>query len=649
MRNAILSSFVLAASLGGTAAAAAPAPKAPPYDLPALSRADFNRLAAVAGSPLFWRVDSDNPGAFDTNELALLNGAAAKKYVAKDGLTFTKEFEKTYRALVELRRREAVAKELMQGRPTLVETDLTHMAPEDQKIIMSLMKAGQQIDALYAKQNGTLGMEKKVAKDDWASAALMWRNHGPQCEAPGTQNDPFCYGLSSFAQPVPASWPADVKVDKAFCEAIGQEPNAKELQGPFTVVKKAKKGGYETVPYTKAYGSEMRAIAATLKATAKLVKTADEEAFKTYLLAAAKAFENNDWEAADEAWSKMNGDNSRWYLRIGPDETYWDACGVKAGFHMSYALVDKSSLEWKTKLTAVRSEMEAALANLIGAPYVKREVAFELPEFIDIIQNAGDSRSSTGATVGQSLPNVGKVADESRGRTVAMVNLYTDADSLADITARDRSLFGDATFAFASDDMNIEHVGTVLHEATHNLGPYGSWKVDGKSPEEIFGGPTAAILEELKAQTGALYFMSFLLQKGLIAADDMKRSFEASISWAFGHISRGMTTGDGTPKTYSQLSAIQVGALIDAGAMTWVEGQATDPGRWEIDFDKTPAAIEALMKQVGQIKASGDVAGAKALIAKYTSPEGQAKMHADVITERVLRFPKASFVYGVKL
>lgn len=626
-------------------AAHAAAPTAPPYDLPALDRGDFNRLAAVAGLPIFWRDDAEAPGTFEPGELATL-GDKVDKWVKKGA--FTKAFEKAYRQVVELRRREAVDKELAYGRPTLVETDLRAATPEDKAIIQSLAKAARQIDALYEVQIGVKGMAAKTPKDHPASAALIARNHGPWCEAPATQSDPFCNALPTFPKQVTTAWPPELQADKGFCDKIAAEPNAAELNHPFTVVRQTKKG-LVAIGYDKAYRNEMRAVAATLKATAKLVESPEEGPFKTYLLASARAFEDNDWGPADEAWAAMSADNSRYYLRIGPDETYWDPCGIKAGFHMSFALVDRSALEWKQKLSAVRSDLEAALATLIGAPYVAREVKFELPEFINIIVNAGDSRDATGATIGQSLPNVGKVAEESRGRTVAMANLYTDADSIADFMKRDRSLFTDATFAWASEDPAPERLSTVLHEAAHNLGPYGAYKVDGKLPEDVFGGPTAAILEELKSQTAALWFPSLLVQKGLMSADDQRKLWTGSIAWAFGHISRGMFTGDGSPKTYSQLSAIQLGELINAGAIRWVEGDPVDPGRFDIDFDKMAPAIEALMKEVGRIKATGDTAAAKALIERHTSAEGQAKIHAGVITERVLRYPKASFVYGLRV
>ncbi len=636
-------------SLIGTAHAAPP--KAPPYDLPALPRHDFNRLAAVAGLPLFWRADTYNPGAFDPNELALLGSVPPAKlgrYVAKDGASFTRDFEKAYRQLVELRRREAVQNELDQGRPTLVETDLSAASKEDRAIVASLTKAAQQIDALFQIQLGSAGMMAKVPRDDLASRALLARNQQPWCQAPLTQADPFCNALPTFPKRVQFAWPQDMKIDQAFCEAVAKEPNGKELTAPFTVVRAIKKGGFSAVPYSKAYAGPMKGIAATLKATAKLVKSADEAPFKAYLLAAAEAFGNNDWSAADEAWTAMSADNSKYYLRIAPDETYWDACGVKSGFHMSFAFIDRTSLEWKAKLTAVRGELETTLAGLIGAPYVAREVAFDLPEFINVIVNAGDSRTGLGATVGQSLPNFGKVAEESRGRTVAMVNIYTDPDTLGDFSKRDRSLFSDATFAHTTEDQASERLGTVMHEATHNLGPNGSYKVDGKRGEEIFGGPTDAILEELKSQTGALYYLAFLLGKGLISGDDVKKGYTGSIAWGFGHIARGMFTGDGQPKTYSQLSAIQIGELMAAGAIRWVEGGEVDPGRFDIDFDKFPAAVEALMRTVGRIKATGDVQGAKDLIARHTTPEGLDRIHAEVITERALRYPRASFVYGVR-
>lgn len=629
------------------ATAIAAPPKArplPPYDLPALGRADFNRLAVKADVPLFWRADTDNEGVPDPAELATVGGEKPTRYIGKDGLT--RDFEKAYRQLVELRRREAVERELAQGRPTIVETDMGKLSDEEKKIVTSLLSARVQLDTLYQLQTGHAVLKKKVPKGDLASQALFKRNQGVHCEAPLTQDDPFCSAVPDFGKNVVEVWPADETHDAAFCEKVAKADNAKELTAPFSVVRK-KKGAFVATPYHKHFAGPMKAVAQTLEKTAKLIKSESEAPFKAYLLAAAKAFRTDDWEAADEAWSKMNAENSRFYLRIGPDETYWDPCQLKAGFHMSFALIDKEALAWKQKLSAIRSDLETNLAALIGPAYTARQVSFELPEFIEIIANAGDARSAFGATIGQSLPNFGRVAETSRGRTVAMANLYTDPDSRADFSAKDKLLWSEATLAFSSSDPALDQLGTVLHEATHNLGPYGSTLIDGKRPQDIFGGQVDAILEELKAQTGALWFMITLRDKGLMTPDEVKKGWLASLSWTFGHISQGMVDGEGHPKTYSQLSAIQLGEFVRAGAMRWVDGPGQDGGRFELDFDKLEPAITELMKTVGHIKATGDVAAAKALIEKNVSDEGLSLIKSQVVRERILRFAKTSFVYGL--
>src|SRR6185295_17289035 len=118
-----------------------------------------------------------------------------------------------------------------------------------------------------------------------------------------------------------------------------------------------------------------------------------------------------------------------------------------------------------------QTEMEGAIAKLAGAPYKARKVTFHLPDFIDVVLNAGDARSSLGATVGESLPNWGPVANQGRGRTVAMTNFYLDADNRAILHARAASLLCQGSFDPAALDPALGTMSTVLHEATHNLGP----------------------------------------------------------------------------------------------------------------------------------------------------------------------------------
>jgi hypothetical protein len=86
------------------------------------------------------------------------------------------------------------------------------------------------------------------------------------------------------------------------------------------------------------------------------------------------------------------------------------------------------------------------------------------------------------------------------------------------------------------------------------------------------------------------------------------------------------------------------GALVfDAEAMA---ANGTDKGAFVIKFDKLVPAVDKLMKVVGGLKAKADKNGADALAKKYVDgPRVPQKQ----ITERVLRFPKPAFVYGIDL
>jgi hypothetical protein len=249
------------------------------------------------------------------------------------------------------------------------------------------------------------------------------------------------------------------------------------------------------------------------------------------------------------------------------------------------------------------------------------------------------------------LPNWGPVADKG-GRTVAMTNFYTDTDSRTALKQQMSSLFCAATDARASTDPKPAIMSTVLHEASHNLGPSHDYTVNGKNDREVFGGPLASTLEELKAQTASLYFGDWLVKKKLLTQAEADDAHLRDVAWSFGHISRGMYEGDGRPKNYSQLAAVQMGMLWSAGVLQWKASEAAangiDMGCFEVDLGKWPAAIDALAGRVLKIKGRGDRKDAEALLHEWVDGNADWTRLRDVITERWLRAPKATFVYSVK-
>ncbi|MCP4916161.1 MAG: hypothetical protein GY913_04495 [Proteobacteria bacterium] len=534
-------------------------------------------------------------------------------------------------------RQRAVELELAQGRVTPVVTDLSAFTAEEQAMVAHLQVAAQAIERLYLKQRGAFGMQPP----DQVSQQLFDRNQGPWCDSTATADDPACSAVDGAPPYIVGIYPESLQSD-GFC--VDLEARNADVMDPFHV---ARLEGDElvAVPYTEAWPQDMAAAADALNAAADALEGTDETALQAYLRAAAKAFGDNDWFAADAAWAEMNQRNSAWYLRVGPDETYWEPCSRHAGFHMVLARVNSDGLVWQDALSPVKQDMEAAIAELAGPQYAERTVGFELPEFIDIVLNAGDARSSRGATVGQSLPNWGPVADAG-GRTVAMTNLFNDPLTLEAQRRTMESLFCPATMPLWSPDREAFLVTTVLHEAAHNLGPTSGHRVDGQSDEERFGGPLASMLEELKAQTAALYYTETLSETGVLAEEMVVPMHMADIAWALKKVGEGMSTPEGNSKAYPRLAAIQIGWLLDFGALSWddttLAANGQDAGCFELHAEKLSPAIHSMAAEVFRVKGDMNVESAQGLEAGYVLDP--PPWHA-VVAERTNREPQPSFTY----
>jgi hypothetical protein len=633
---------------------------------PKLTRADFNRLAVHLALPLFWLEDRNGSGAPDADEIATLWGMTESPPAWVEGGKLSKAFQTAHDRMTEIHakgygeeglsaeekaRRAGVRAELDQGRPAVVRWDFRSYSEEDRAIVKHVLAASKLIERIYAKQQGTFGMDKDLPEGDAASRMMFYRNQSPFCEQPKTESDPNCLALPGKPQKVSGLYPASIQKDPKFCEALEKRKDAKDLFFQFAAVVE-EKGELKAVPYTVVYKEEMTAISEELKKAADAITSKEEGPFKEYLLATSKAFLDNDWPKADEAWARMNVSNSKWYLRIGPDEVYFEPCSRKAGFHVSFARINQDSLTWQRKLEPVKKEMEETLAKMAGEPYKARDVKFHLPDFIDIVINAGDSRSAVGATIGQSLPNWGPVAEKG-GRTVAMTNLYTDADSKDATRSQVSSVLCKSAMDEMSMDPGLLTMSTVLHEAAHNLGPAHEYKVGGQADGAVFGGPLASTLEELKAQTSALFFVDWLAEKGMIDKAQAGKSHVRDLAWAFGHIAQGMYDAANKPKPYSQLAAIQVGSLLKAGAVAWkadeTAANGADKGCFALDLPKFQPAIVELEKAVLVIKAKGDKDAAVKLREELVDADGEWKKIREILRDRWLRVPKTSFVYSIDL
>jgi hypothetical protein len=627
------------------------------------TRADFNRRAAELALPLFWRDDANATGAPEPDELVVTWNPSPRRraeFVDAGGCyssAFVAAFEKmrapddfTGLPAHELERRAAVRRELARGRPTLMESDFSTATAGERALAIHVVRAAARIEALYARQKGTAGLSAQIPPDDPASLALFFRNQGPACRAPQTENDPACHALPARDARVVGLYPAAIQTDPGFCARLEEQPNAVALRDHFSVVAPAVEAqGFESVPYSVAYREEMQAVASELDAAAAELGS-DERALAHYLSVSARAFRDNDWESANVAWRAMSESRSKYYLRVGPDEVSVDPCGHKAGFGLTFARIDQTSREWQRELAHVQQTLEDDLAALAGPPYRARRAGFDMPEFIEIILSAGDARIPLGAIGGQSLPNWGPTA-EMGGRTIVMTNVQTNPDSLEARREQMAAVYCSETLSRAPIDRELLLLGTVLHEAAHNLGPTLDYTVDGQPDHQIFGAPLAGLLEEFKASTAELYLPRLLVERQRLATERAQSSHVRSLASALAIASEGMYHANGKPRPTAQIAAVQLGTLRRAGALVWkpdeLAGNARDRGCLDIRFERWDAAVTRLMQQILQIKARGDRRAAHDWIQLWVEGDAAAKAWRAEIATRWLRTPKASLVYAI--
>ena len=215
------------------------------------------------------------------------------------------------------------------------------MSGEDRELVAHMLEIAHHVDKIYETQDGAAALASQLPTDA-ASQSLFRRNRGPKCVMPDTENDPQCSAIPGAPKPAVDAYPAPMQKSERSCKDLEARPDAKALLAPFTVVRDDG-GKLAALPDSVAYKDEMTAVAGELAAAATAMKDPGEVPLVTYLRAAAGSFRDNNWLPADEAWAKMSVDTSKWYVRVGPDETYWDAVLAQGRLSPDVREIDQGS------------------------------------------------------------------------------------------------------------------------------------------------------------------------------------------------------------------------------------------------------------------------------------------------------------------
>ncbi len=634
----------------------------------------FNATATtiLGEGALQWQPTVKNPTALDPAELS---GQQVATYVQGNSgsAVFTPQFAGAYQRMAEAYRRQAVAKELTTTYMVPVEIDVPERlqqlgatASELPHYVAGLRTLEHVAWLMHRVWQAQIGYDPATAsKDCTAEDRDLTQRYGHPWGL--ADQGPFCVADPGF--PPKGNGVVDAGLATFdFGDDLGKDLTG--LGNPFTVIAVGSAGQPELVPYAVRFREWLEPAAAQLRTAADhLAQIPREAAAAAYLRALAEDFGKTDlfpYQTSDAAWRAHGTSASLLFLRFGPDETYDDGVGdsreVKALFHARIGLRSRAASVLAEKYMPVLQEWEHTCTALIGdsAHYVAQTIDLHTPEMVEVIFETGDDIGGPqGTGIGQTLPNWGGA--DGTGNTERRGLLYVNKSALA----YKEDLMRQYVLPLFDESHHDEFRGngivldsTVRHEAVHNIGPKEGLRKPGTgSNYKGLLGEWGQMFEELKAQTGSLFFALHEFSKARsawrrgeldgAAFREVESWYRASILsdlvWAIRQVQRGTRKGcyDEESTTYPKLAGIQLGFLTRYGGLHYDETTR----RWRIDYDRMETALTYFQRTILRLYARSDVNAVAAFVNDYLHGDGFALLHVDRIQEALGRMPSALFRY----
>jgi len=464
--------------------------------------------------------------------------------------------------------------------------DLGHLSATQKQMIPLLIDASKIMDELFWRQACCDGEAFLAGIEDSVVRRFAEINYGPWDRLAADR--PFIE--STGPKPLGAQfYPADMS--KEEFEAWDQEGK----DGLYSLVRRQNDGKLELVPYSVAYGEELKQAATLLREAAGL---ADDAEFANYLQMRATALETDDFQPSDMAWMDMK--NNPVELVIGPIETYEDQLfGYRAAFE-SYVLI--RDLAWSERLARFAKYLPELQQALPVPDEYKREVPGSDADLnaYDVVYYAGHSNAGS-KTIAINLPNDEEVQLAKGTRRLQLKN--------AMLAKYNQILVPISEVLIAADQR--QHItfdsffgNTMFHEVAHGLGIKNT--LDGQSTVRRAMKEHASALEEGKADILGLYMVQKLREKGEITEGQLKDDYVTFMAGIFRSIRFGATSAHG------KANMIRFNFFEQAGAFSRDEASGT----YRVNIAEFEQAVKDLSSKLLTLQGNGDYAAVDAFVAE---------------------------------
>jgi hypothetical protein len=480
--------------------------------------------------------------------------------------------------------------------PTEISADVSHLTPNDRRVLAKLVEASKMIDALFLRQvwSGNEAMLLDLVNDQTPEGRARLHyfliNKGPwdrldhyRIFVPGAPKKPE--GANFYPE---GATKAELE---RWIQGLSEAERA-QATGFFTAIRRGRNGSFSVVPYSVEYQNELARIATLLREAAAL---SSEPTLKAFLTKRADALLSNDYFDSDVAWMELKGAIEP---TIGPYEVYEDEYfNYKAAFESFITIQDEEESAKIQKFSGQLQEIENRLP--IDPKYRNPKIAGLAPlVVVDEIFAAGDANRGV-QTAAYNLPNDERVLAQKGAKRVMLKNVQ-DAKFAKTLVPISKVVLDAADQRELSFDAFFSQI--VVHEMMHGLGPH-SITVNGRETtvrKEMK--EASSFLEEAKADISSLYALQFMIDKGVLPKTLQDTLYTTYLASCFRSIRFGIAEAHGKG------IAVQLNYLLDQGAFV-----VKPDGTFAVNNDKIKEGVIGLTHDIMTIQAEGNYQKAKEL------------------------------------
>ncbi len=472
---------------------------------------------------------------------------------------------------------------------TRIAANLDVLPPSEREALKWLVRTAEVMHDAFLRQALPMADEIRPAADraDPLVRQYFEINAGPWDRR--FHHEPF---FGDWVHPEGANfYPLDLtEVDEAH---IADETHG--LNGLYSMVRRDEQGALTAIPYSEFFAAEYdRAIGYMEKAAA----ATENASLKAFLEARCAAFRSDDYFDSDVLWMDLDGLIE---VVLGPIETYEDGLfGFKAAFEAFVCVADPVESE---RLDKFKGELPWLEANLpIPDEHKNPNRGTDSPiRVVDVAYTAGDTRTGV-QTIAFNLPNDEKVREAKGSKKVLLRNIMNAKFEKILTPIAETLVVSDQLEHIASESFFLH---TLWHEMSHGLGP-GRIEVDGRRTEvRLEFKDIYSAIEEAKADAMGPWCVFKMQEKGYFPESIYAQQAVTYLAGLFRSVRFGIAEAHGAA------NAIQFNWLLEKGVI------ATENGRFRIDVEAFPGAIEQLVHEILLMQAEGDYAAGQAMMETY--------------------------------